>query len=85
MHMTAAHLFSATSTMSLPASMMNILVIRFDLLQREICKDWSEGLAVSGPVGVEFNNPGDTGVFLQLLLSAERHTALDWILNVSIR
>lgn len=56
---------------------MNVSVIHFYLLQREICKNWGEGLAVSRPVGVEFNNPGDTVVFLQLFLLAERHTTLD--------
>lgn len=38
------------------------------LLERKVGKDWSERLAVRGPVGVKFYNPGDTTVSLQLLL-----------------
>lgn len=40
----------------------------FLLLERKVGKDGSKRLAIRGPVGVEFNNPGDTTVFLQLLL-----------------
>lgn len=73
---------SATNSVFLTARLMNVLSIQFYLLQGEICKDWSKGLAVGRPVGVEFNNPRDTIVFLQLLLVAESHTTtLDWILK----
>ena len=43
-------------------------VLNFLLLERKVGKDGSKRLAIRGPVGVEFNNPGDTTVFLQLLL-----------------
>lgn len=43
-------------------------VLTFLLLERKVGKDGSKRLAIGGPVGVEFNNPGDTTVFLQLLL-----------------
>lgn len=50
------------------------------LLEWKVSIDRSEGLAVRRPVGVEFNNPGDTTVFLQFLLE-EKKTPKRYILN----
>lgn len=50
------------------------------LLKRKVGKDGGKGLTVWRPVGIKLNNPGDSTVALQLLLTKDKIRAghLDW-------